>query len=187
MRLNRLNKFLKILNLFGLLFILTFLFWCNHEVSIKTDNVNDFCYQFIEKWHYYSIWSDTYPKVNKTHIFCWEINRLWKPVGFHSRPWWINPSTAKVEKIYDKNSLWIYQSKVKILDIKNHIRKEKFSTMFPDKYSMNDVINMIIYAYKHRYFFKNWKFRWPSWQWFDIEWYILDNQRINTAYPIFKK
>lgn len=111
---------------------------------------------------------------------------MWKPVWFHSRPEWKNPPTAKVEIIIDKNDLWIYQAKTKILDIKNHTWKTKFSTMFPDKYNMEDIINMILYAYKNRYFLKWNKFRWPSWKWFDIEWYLIDKNKINTAYPIFK-
>ena len=150
-----------------------------------------FCDVFIEKGHYFSVRTKTKPQINATHIFCWEINKKWKPTGFHHRYLWKDPSTARVEKIiYEDKDDWVYQAKVKILDIKYHLWKKKFSTMFPENLTRKQVVDNILYAWKNRYFLNWLKFRWPSIDWkFDIEGYILPWKeiKINTAYPILKR
>jgi hypothetical protein len=148
-----------------------------------------FCDIFIKKWYYFSVWTDTKPAINATHIFCWEINKRGKPVGFHHRQYWKDPSTVKVEEIIYKNKDWLYQAKVEILDIKYNLWKEKFSTMFPDRLNRQEVLKNILYAWQNRYYFDGVKFRWPSISGdYDIEGYLLSNTaKINTAYPIFKE
>ena len=47
-------------------------------------------------------WSKTSPAINLHHVFEGEINRKGRPVGFHSRPGGVDPSTARVVRIRDK-------------------------------------------------------------------------------------
>jgi hypothetical protein len=169
------------------------LWWCwtknidyskNEENQTQLTEAQKLCLQIYEAKKYYPIWSDTIPKINLTHIFCGEINKRWKPVWFHSRPWWKDPITARLKQlIYKKGNL--YRWNVQIYDFVEEKRKTKFSSFFPDSYTMEEVINVILYAYKHKYWQKWLKFRWPSGKWFDIEGYILPDWKINTAYPVF--
>jgi len=147
-----------------------------------------FCQQFIDKWYYYKVWSDTKPSINKTHIFCWEINKRWKPTWFHSMPDWIVPETVKINKLENKNKFWVYNAKIGIYDIKNKEFKNKFSSIFPDNLSHKEVEKAILNAWKNKYYYKNSQFRWKSWLGFEIWWYTYKwENKINTAYPIYKK
>jgi hypothetical protein len=85
----------------------------------------------------------TPPQVNQVHVFCGE----WKqstPRGFHSRPGGLDPDTvtgfsitqpANDQGIYGGS--WSYTA---------HPQPQKFSTMFPDACSMQQVLNSIVYA-----------------------------------------
>jgi hypothetical protein len=196
------NKFLKIL-------IFTLLLWLiscqNNEVknistvsvledSVETSinrvskNNNNFCKQFIEKWEYYQVWSDTKPQINKTHIFCGEINSRWKPTWFHSMPDWIIPETVQIVKKENINKFGVYNAKIEVYDIKNKKFKNKFSSVFPDKLSEEEVEKAILNAWENKKYYKNSKFQWPSGLGFEIAWYTYKwNKKINTAYPIYKK
>ncbi len=152
----------------------------------KLEETKDFCQQFIDKGKYYKVWSETEPKINKTHIFCWEINSRWKASWFHSRRDWINPATAKVARKENENKLGIYTAKIEVFDIRKWEYKQKFSSIFPDNMSIEEIEKAILNAWENKKYYKKSKFRGPSGLGFDIEWYSL-KWKINTAYPIYRK
>lgn len=207
------NKFLKIL-----IFNFLLLFWlisCQNSnetknistVSILEEKIENnkeiekttsqqvgfsslwsFCQQFIKKWKYYSVWSETSPQINKTHIFCGEINKRWKPTWFHSMPNWEIPETAQIVKKENTNKFWVYNAQIEVYDIKNKIFKNKFSSIFPDKLSKEEVEKAILNAWENKKYYKNSKFQWPSGLGFEIAGYTYKwENKINTAYPIYKK
>jgi len=135
-----------------------------------------------------SKWSRTRPKINLTHIFEGEINKRGRPVGFHARPGGRDPKNAKVVKIISPpNKVGVYTAKVKIYDKKRHQWKQKFSSFFPDKMSRKEVIDTILYAYKHRKHPKKQPWIGPSGKGFMIQGYLNKKGNINTAFPIYVK
>ena len=134
------------------------------------------------------VFSNTYPKINLTHIFDGEINKNDKPVGFHARPLGKDPETkgnklAGLIAVIDKpNKYGVYTANVWIRQ-KN---KTKKSTFYPDKMSRGEVIQAILQAYKNGKFLSGDKFRGLSGKGFTIEGYILGKDCINTAYPIYE-
>jgi hypothetical protein len=95
-----------------------------------------------------SHWTQTNPPVNQQHVFCGEWNnRKKRPAGFHSRPAAENPATVGTLKITQKPDpkglygvRWSYAG---------HPDREKFSSMFPDTCSRDQVLNSIVYAVNH--------------------------------------
>ncbi len=89
------------------------------------------------------------PPVRGQHIFCGEINRSGKAVGFHSRPGGKNPdsvgNTRDVQP--DRRRPGLYT--LRRFDITQHgqTRQKTISTMYPDKCSEADVIAAIQHAY----------------------------------------
>ncbi len=86
--------------------------------------------------------------INHTHIFCGEINQQGRLVGFHARPRGQNPSTvrqftvtqpANAQGIYGGE--WTYAGSPPAT---------KFSTMFPDRCTRDQIINSIAYAEGNR-------------------------------------
>lgn len=125
-------------------------------------------------------WSRTFPAVNQCHIFEGEINKRGKPVGFHSRPGGRNPPDARVVRILDgPNRLGVYVARVEIRN------REKTSSLFPDSMDRAAVLQAVLRAYRDRTTGDSIKFRGPSGRGFTIEGYLLDDGRINTAYPIY--
>jgi hypothetical protein len=195
---------LKILKIIWFILLIWFFYYINNfseeEVVLekKWENKNiqqggfsplwNFCNQFIEKWYYYKVWSDTIPQINETHIFCGEYNSKWKPTWFHSMSEWIVPKTVEIIKLERKDKYWIYNAKIKIYDIRNDKFNYKFSSIFPDNLSPDKVEKAILNAWNHKYFYKNSQFKWKSGLGFEIWWYTYKwNKKINTAYPIYKK
>ena len=95
-----------------------------------------------------SHWSQTDPPVNQQHVFCGEWNQSKnRPAGFHSRPAGENPATIGTLKITQKPDpkglygvRWSYTG---------HPASEKFSSLFPDACSRDQVLKSIAYAAKH--------------------------------------
>ena len=95
-----------------------------------------------------SHWSQTDPPVNQQHVFCGEWkNRKNRPTGFHSRPAGKNPATVGTLKITQQSNArglygvrWSYAG---------HAGREKFSSMFPDTCSREQVLKSIVYAVNH--------------------------------------
>ena len=95
-----------------------------------------------------SNWSKTDPPVNQQHVFCGEWKkRKNRPAGFHSRPAGENPATVGTLKITQKSNArglygvrWSYAG---------YPDREKFSSMFPDTCSREQVLKSIVYAVNH--------------------------------------
>jgi len=131
-------------------------------------------------------WSNTSPAINLHHVFEGEINRKGKPVGFHSRPGGVDPSTARLVRIRDKpNKAGVYTAMIEIRDGSRWL--EKFSSFFPDSMSSAEVTDAVMTAYRNSKDKKRQPWRGASGLGFDIEGYTLSKGDINTAYPIFRR
>ena len=88
------------------------------------------------------------PQVNQTHVFCGEYSRD-RPKGFHSRPGGRNPTTvASLQITQSPNARGIYGIR---WSHRSNPQRTKFSTMFPDRCSTDQVLNSIRYAATNRY------------------------------------
>lgn len=132
-------------------------------------------------------WSETDPAINLAHVFEGEINRRGKPVGFHSRPGGTDPAGARVaRRISGPNDLGVYIAEVEIRNAAGRWLR-KTSTFYPDNMSRDEVVAAILHAWEERRDLGGDKFQGPSGEGFTIEGYTLDDGRINTAYPIYKR
>ena len=93
-------------------------------------------------------WSDTDPQINQLHVFCGEWNkRKNRPSGLHSRPGGENPESVGVLKITQKtNAKGLYGVR---WSYAGHPDRQKFSSMFPDNCSRDQVLKSIAYAASH--------------------------------------
>ena len=150
------------------------LFW----VSLLSTSLS----AFAEK----SVWTETQPAINLTHIFKGEINRRGKPTGLHAK---FNGQLAKGAKILKvkgrPNQAGVYTAEVAVQDAGSGQWKSKFSSIFPDKLQAKDVLQAILHAYKHRHSGSDAPWRGPSGLGFPIEGYLSRRGGINTAYPIY--
>lgn len=82
-----------------------------------------------------SIWSDTDPAINITHIFEGEINRRGKPVGFHVLPPENGYPRSRIKEILSgPNSSGVTTAIVEIFDAREKRWKDKFPACFPRVY-----------------------------------------------------
>ena len=82
-------------------------------------------------------------KLNQKHVFCgeWDRNR---PKGFHSRPDGVNPDTVGDFAVQDKaNAAGVYTGR---WSYQGRRSKNKFSSMFPDNCTADQIVNSITYA-----------------------------------------
>jgi len=95
-----------------------------------------------------SHWSATNPPINQQHVFCGEWNsRKSRLAGFHSRPAGENPTTIGTLAItQSSNAKGLYGVRWSYV---GHPDRAKFSTMFPDACSRDQVLRSIVYAVKH--------------------------------------
>lgn len=139
-------------------------------------------------------WGDsaTVPVVNQKHVFCGEINKKGKAVGFHSRPGGTLPATVQVTDdtvIAPTTSTGIYEmTKFDILDGNQGPASKTRSTMFPDSCSHEQVLAAIVNAASGNTTDTG-KFTGSSGsectvggKAFAIEGWLLDG-KVNTAYP----
>ncbi|MBN9123140.1 MAG: hypothetical protein BGO99_10875 [Nitrosospira sp. 56-18] len=85
-------------------------------------------------------------KLNQRHVFCGEWSGG-RPKGFHSRPAAANPPTIREFKVQDPpDPAGIYTGK---WTHGNDPARYKFSSMFPDTCSMEQVLHSISYASAH--------------------------------------
>lgn len=132
-----------------------------------------------------SRWSRTSPAVNESHIFFGEVNKRGKPVGFHSRPGGRDPQGARVVRIVDRpNRRGVYTAEVEIRNGEGRWLRKR-STFFPDQMDRAAVLAAVLNAYQGRTTGNADKFRGPSGKGFTIEGWLLDDGRINTAYPVY--
>ncbi len=94
--------------------------------------------------------SNTQPPVNLHHIFCGELNRRGRAVGYHSNPDAHPPSTYRSHtERSPQNHAGIYiWEKIHLVMNSKSVTK-RMSTMFPDHCSESQVINSIVYSAKH--------------------------------------
>jgi len=131
-------------------------------------------------------WSSTRPEINLGHIFEGAINSRGKPTGFHARPGGRDPRHARLRKILaPANSSGVYTAKVEIFDPDEQRWKEKFSTLFPDSMTREQVISSILHAWNSRTTGKKTKWEGPSGKGFIIQGYLNRRGNINTAYPMY--
>jgi len=90
------------------------------------------------------------PAVNTAHIFCGEVRRDGRVVGFHSRPGGVNPATvSETDEIRrDRRVPGVYT--LHRFRIAEHGRSgmKGMSTMFPDHCDADAVIAAIQHAYR---------------------------------------
>ena len=133
-----------------------------------------------------SVWTETQPAINLTHIFKGEINRRGKPTGLHAKFNGKLAEGAKILKVKGRpNRAGVYTAEVAVRDTGSGRWKPKFSSIFPDKLQAGEVLQAILHAYKHRHPGKNKPWRGPSGLGFPIEGYLSRRGGINTAYPIY--
>jgi hypothetical protein len=133
-------------------------------------------------------WSSSSPKINQYHVFLGEINRRGKPTGFHSQPGGHPPNTARIKRIMSgPNQSGVYTARIEIYDQSKQQWREKFSSMFPNSLTQQQVIKAISHAYKNRNRKKKQPWIGPSGLGFQIQGYIVNNGNINTAFPVFVK
>ncbi len=131
-------------------------------------------------------WSKTDPNINLWHIFEGEINRKGNPTGFHSRPNGQDPNNARVVSVKDKpNRAGVYTANIEVKD--GGRWKSKFSSFFPDKLSRNEVLDIIVHAYKNRTSGSKQPFSGPSGHGYTVQGYTSRSGGINTAFPVFKR
>jgi EndoU nuclease-like protein len=133
-----------------------------------------------------SIWSDTDPTINVTHIFEGEINRRGKPVGFHVPPPENGYPQSRVKEILSgPNKSGVITAIVEIFDAREKRWKDKFSSLFPKRLSRQEIINAILKAASRSELGRGAKWRGRSGYGFYIEGYRYDDGAINTAYPLY--
>lgn len=129
-------------------------------------------------------WSKTDPNINLWHIFDGEINRSGKPTGFHSRPNGQDPANARIVSIKDKpNRAGVYTANIEVND--GGTWKKKFSSFFPDNLSREEVLDIIVHAYKNRKSGNKQPWSGPSGLGFTVQGYTSGKGGINTAFPVY--
>ena len=129
-------------------------------------------------------WSATQPELNLWHIFEGEINRKGKPTGFHSRPGGRDPGNARVVSIKDPpNGVGVYTAQVEVRD--GGQWKSKFSSFFPDNLSRQEIIDVVLHAYRNSKNPNRQPWSGPSGLGFQVQGYTSSRGGINTAFPIY--
>jgi hypothetical protein len=95
-----------------------------------------------------SQWSATHPPVNQQHVFCGEWNkRKNRPAGFHARPGGDTPAPVGALKMSQQpNTQGLYGVR---WSYTGHSGREKFSSMFPDTCTDDQILKSIVYAATH--------------------------------------
>jgi len=131
-------------------------------------------------------WSNTSPNINQAHIFDGEINSRGKPTGFHSRPGGKDPSDARLVSVKDQpNRYGVYTANIEVRDGSEW--KSKFSSFFPDNLSEDDVLGIILHAYKNSKNPDGTPWEGPSGVGYRVQGYTSGKGGINTAYPLFTR
>jgi len=91
-----------------------------------------------------SHWSATHPPVNQQHVFCGEWNkRKNRPAGFHARPGGDTPAPVGALKMSQQpNTQGLYGVR---WSYTGHSGREKFSSMFPDTCTDDQILKSIVY------------------------------------------
>lgn len=131
-------------------------------------------------------WSKTKPEINLWHVFEGEINRKGKPTGFHARPGGQDPANARVVSVKDRpNRAGVYTANIEVRD--GGQWKSKFSSFFPDDLSQQEVIDLIVHAYKNSKNPNSQPWSGPSGLGFQVQGYTSSRGGINTAFPVYNR
>lgn len=131
-------------------------------------------------------WSNSTPEINLWHVFEGEINRKGKPTGFHSRPDGQDPADARMVSIKDRpNRQGVYTANIEVRD--GGQWKSKFSSFFPDNLSQQEVVEVILNAYKNSRNPNKQPWSGPSGLGFQVQGYTTSRGGINTAFPVYKR
>ncbi|MEM7219039.1 MAG: EndoU domain-containing protein [Pseudomonadota bacterium] len=131
-------------------------------------------------------WSSTRPEINLRHVFEGEINRRDAPTGFHARPGGVDPAGARVVRIKDRpNRAGVYTADVEVRDGRQW--KSKFSSFFPDSLSQQQVIDVILHAYRNSRDPQRQPWTGPSGLGFQVQGYTTSRGGINTAFPVYNR
>jgi hypothetical protein len=134
-----------------------------------------------------TVWSATSPAINETHLFKGYVNRKGDPVGFHSRPGGRDPGKARIVAIAEgPNKVGVYTAQVEIRGSGRHWLSKQ-STFFPDNMTRKEVIQAVLHAYHHATSRNAVKFNGPSGKGFTIQGYLLQDGKINTAFPVYRR
>lgn len=144
------------------------------------------CVGFSSDSPAYSPWSDTDPPLNLIHIFEGEINKRGKPVGFHHLTEQSGAYGSRIKKVLSPpNKVGVYTAIVEIYDPRQRRWKDKFSSMFPENLTKQQIIRAILRAISKNRLGSGAKWRGPSGFGFVIEGYRFPDGRVNTAYPLY--
>ncbi|GLQ07340.1 EndoU domain-containing protein [Sneathiella chinensis] len=132
-------------------------------------------------------WSATEPPLNLKHILDGEISRSGKPTGFHHRAGGRDTDTKRLkQRLSGPNKAGVYTAIVEIYDPDTGHWKQKFSSLFPDRFNRDQLVGAILNAYQQDSLPDRRKWRGPSGHGFQIEGYLLPDGRIITAYPLYR-
>lgn len=135
-------------------------------------------------------WSASVPPVNLRHVFCGEVNRRGRAVGYHALGGAREPGEARIAAVTappDANR--VYAARICLEPEAPPSAAGpplcKLSTLFPDDWSEAEVLAAILNAYRRGAVDGRGKWRGPSGRGFDIEgWLLPGEERINTAWPL---
>lgn len=133
-------------------------------------------------------WTDTEPKISLTHIFYGEVNAKGRATGYHHRANGKDTQTARLKKILSlPNHFGVYTALIEVKDPATGRWKEKFSSLFPDHFTRQQIIDLIVKTYRTHPPKTRRKWGGMTDYGFRVEGYTLKDGRIITAYPIFEK
>jgi hypothetical protein len=115
-----------------------------------------------------------------------EINRHGEAVGYHHRPYGMDPPHARVQQVVqapDANGIYRAQVALRNPATGVWLPKKSPSTFYPDAMTPEEVMAAILTAFHNGELRNDGQFAGPSGRGFAIEgWY--HNGRINAAYPL---
>lgn len=132
------------------------------------------------------MWSQTRPPINLTHVFCGEVNRRGRPVGYHALAGERTPGEAEiVERRPAAGPDAPYEAQICVQPDEGGRPRCKRSTLFPDDWSQDEVVAAILQAWRDRTRLSR-AGQWcgPSGRGFTVAgWLLPGREAINTAYP----
>lgn len=92
------------------------------------------------------VWSDTTPSVNLAHVFCGQINRRGRAVGFHAMPDGEAPPTVRaISVLRPRDAQGVYEIAAEI-GAGDTWRRKRRSSIFPDHCDREEVVASILFA-----------------------------------------
>ena len=167
------KKFIRLLLSLFFVFSLT---GC-HNSQQETD-IQEYTIQALDELKH----TDYFLESAITHIFLGEINKKGQATGYHYDPIKDSPGTIVEGTKSKENDDGVYQAQIEV----NHVLKsgnKGYSTFYPDRYSPQEVVDMINEAYQNRQKVRGNTYRGSSGH-IVIEMYLTKHSKIITAYPL---